>query len=72
MLLQLPEDSIDLEEVEREILRQSLEKHGGNQTRAAQYLNITRSALIYRRQKYGLASAETPEGKGSDDVPLDK
>ncbi|MBL8208326.1 MAG: sigma-54-dependent Fis family transcriptional regulator [Blastocatellia bacterium] len=58
VLIQLPDDGIDLEEVEREILRQALEKRGGNQTRAAQYLNITRSALIYRMQKYGLQSAE--------------
>jgi DNA-binding NtrC family response regulator len=45
---------IDLEEVEREILLQALEKHGRNQTRTAQYLNVTRSALIDRMQKYGL------------------
>ena len=54
VLIQLPDDGIDLEEVEREILRQALDKHEWNQTRAAQYLNITRSALIYRLQKYGL------------------
>ncbi|MGE0129199.1 MAG: sigma-54-dependent transcriptional regulator [Blastocatellales bacterium] len=59
VLIQLPDDGIDLEEVEREILRQALEKHSGNQTRAAQYLNITRSALIYRMQKFGLQQAET-------------
>ena len=58
VLIQLPDDGIDLEEIESEILRQALEKHGGNQTRAAQYLNITRSALIYRMQKYGLQQAE--------------
>jgi DNA-binding NtrC family response regulator len=58
VLIQLPDEGIDLEEVEREILRQALEKHGGNQTRAAQYLNITRSALIYRIQKYGLQQPE--------------
>jgi len=39
---------------------QALEKHAGNQTRAAQYLNITRRALIYRMQKYGLQQPETP------------
>jgi DNA-binding NtrC family response regulator len=65
VLIQLPDEGIDLEEVEREILRQALEKRGGNQTRAAQYLNITRSALIYRMQKYGLqlsdpADTESP------------
>lgn len=61
VLIQLPEDGIDLEEVEREILRQALEKRDGNQTRAAQYLNITRSALIYRMQKYSLQSDEPAE-----------
>ena len=61
VLIQLPDDGIDLEEVEREILRQALDKHDWNQTRAAQYLNITRSALIYRIQKYGLQSAEPAE-----------
>lgn len=61
VLIQLPDDGIDLEEVEREILRQALDKHDWNQTRAAQYLNITRSALIYRMQKYGLQSAEPAE-----------
>ncbi|MEP7270886.1 MAG: sigma-54 dependent transcriptional regulator [Acidobacteriota bacterium] len=60
VLIQLPDDGIDLDEVEREILRQALEKCGGNQTRTAQYLNITRSALIYRMQKYALQQAETP------------
>jgi two-component system NtrC family response regulator len=59
VLIQLPDDGIDLEEVEREILRQALEKHGWNQTRTAQYLNITRSALIYRMQKYGLQQPES-------------
>jgi len=72
VLLQLPDDGIDLEEVEREILRQALEKHGGNQTRAAQYLNITRSALIYRMQKYGLAAAETTEGKNGESASSEK
>ncbi len=72
VLLQLPDDGIDLEEVEREILRQALEKQGGNQTRTAQYLNITRSALIYRMQKYGLAAAETTEGKSGEGASLNK
>src|SRR5215813_11022839 len=69
VLIQLPDDGIDLEEVEREILRQALEKHAGNQTRAAQYLNITRSALIYRMQKYGLQQPETlnPSAEGRRD-----
>ncbi|MFQ5740807.1 MAG: sigma-54-dependent transcriptional regulator [Acidobacteriota bacterium] len=54
--LALPEDGISLEEVEKEILLQALEKHNWNQTRAAKYLNITRKTLIYRMEKYGISS----------------
>jgi DNA-binding NtrC family response regulator len=61
VLLQLPDEGIDLEEVEREILRQALDRQEWNQTRAAQYLNITRSALIYRMQKFGLQPPEQGE-----------
>ncbi len=52
--IQLPEGGIDLEKVEREILLQALEKHHWNQTHTARYLNLTRSALIYRMQKYSI------------------
>lgn len=54
MGLKLPEESIDLEEVEKEILLQALEKHGWNQTQAARYLNISRKTLIYRMEKFPL------------------
>ena len=52
--LKLPEEGLDLEEVEKEILLQALEKHDWHQTKAAQYLNISRKTLIYRIEKYGL------------------
>lgn len=52
--LELPAAGFSLEEVEREILRRALEIHNGNQSQAANYLGITRSALIYRMQKYDL------------------
>ena len=54
VLLELPPNGLSIEQVEREIIRQALEMHRGNQTRAARYLDITRSALIYRMQKFGL------------------
>ncbi|MGH9948560.1 MAG: sigma-54-dependent transcriptional regulator [Pyrinomonadaceae bacterium] len=50
----LPADPINLDDMEREIIRASLERHGGNQSQTSRYLGITRSALIYRMQKYGL------------------
>ncbi len=59
--LELPDGGISLEDVEKEILVRALEKYKGNQTHAAQYLNITRKTLIYRMEKYGLkpSSSET-------------
>lgn len=50
----LPSDPISLDDLEREIIRVSLHRHDGNQSQTSRYLGITRSALIYRMQKYGL------------------
>lgn len=50
----LPAEPINLEDVERQIILEALERHGGNQSQSSKYLGITRSALIYRMQKYGL------------------
>jgi two-component system NtrC family response regulator len=50
----LPPATLDLEQLEREIIRQALIKHQWNQTHTAKYLNITRNTLIYRMQKFGL------------------
>ncbi len=50
----LPAEPINLETVECEIIRAALNRFGGNQSQTARYLAITRSALIYRMQKYGL------------------
>lgn len=50
----LPAEPINLENLECEIIREALKRFGGNQSQTARYLGITRSALIYRMQKYGL------------------
>jgi len=50
-----PDEGIDLEEVEKEIIRQALEKNDWNQTQTAKYLNITRNTLIYRMQKFNFS-----------------
>jgi two-component system NtrC family response regulator len=63
--LKLPDEGIDLEQVEREILSQALQKHAGNQTRAAQYLNISRKTLIYRMEKFDLISPGIEETDAS-------
>ena len=54
VVVQLPEEGFRLQEVERDILLAALQRHDGNQTRAARYLGITRNTLIYRMQKYNI------------------
>jgi len=39
---------------ERELLRRALDAHGGNRTRAASALAITRQALLAKIRRYGL------------------
>jgi two-component system NtrC family response regulator len=53
-IIKFPDAGISLEEVEKELILKALEKSNGNQTKAAQLLGITRSALIYRSQKYNI------------------
>ncbi len=48
---QLPEEGIDLEQVELSLVRQAMERSGGNQTRAAELLGVTRDQLRYRLKK---------------------
>jgi DNA-binding NtrC family response regulator len=51
----LPESGIDLQEyvgnVERELIRQSLERTGGNKGRAAQLLNLKRTTLVEKLKR---------------------
>lgn len=51
-IIYFPEEGINLEEVEKELIIKALKICDQNQSRAAQLLSITRSALIYRMQKY--------------------
>ena len=50
----LPAEGVNLEEVERQLLVQALERAGGNQTHAAQLLGINRDQVRYRMEKFGL------------------
>ena len=54
LLVELPENGISLEGIERELLLRALDKFHGNQTQAARYLDISRRTLIYRMEKHGL------------------
>lgn len=50
----LPEDGLDLMDLERRVIEAVLEKTDGNQSAAARYLNLPRHKLIYRMEKFGL------------------
>ncbi|MCX6127563.1 MAG: sigma-54 dependent transcriptional regulator [Proteobacteria bacterium] len=50
----LPEQGINLEELERDLLLQSLERSRNNQTKAAELLGISRHTLRYRLEKHGI------------------
>ena len=47
----LPVEGIALEDVEMELVRQAIERSGGNQTKAAELLGISRDQLRYRLKK---------------------
>jgi hypothetical protein len=49
----LPEAGLDVEAVEKQLILQALQKFGGNQTRAAHFLNMSRRAFAYRLKKHG-------------------
>jgi transcriptional regulator with PAS, ATPase and Fis domain len=52
---------------ERMRIREALSRFGGNMARAAESLGMTRQALRYKIQKYGLASERSrPAGKGRE------
>lgn len=50
-LFPLPPDGVALEEVEFSLVKQALARSGGNQTRAADLLRISRDQLRYRMKK---------------------
>ena len=47
----LPADGVALEDVEMSLVRQAIERSGGNQTKAAELLRISRDQLRYRLKK---------------------
>ena len=54
VLFRLPAEGVRLEDVERQLLIQALERAGGNQTQAGHLLGINRDQVRYRAEKFGL------------------
>jgi len=57
-VINLPEEGYSLEQLEREVVVQALERNAWNQTAAARFLRIPRHTLIYRMEKYGIVPPE--------------
>jgi two-component system, NtrC family, response regulator AtoC len=52
--LDLPPGGIDFHDLENKLLQQALTLSGGNQTKAAKLLNLSRDTFRYRLEKHGL------------------
>lgn len=57
----LPDEGLDLEQLEISLLKQSLKKTSNNKSQAAALLGLTRSTFRYRLQKYGLEEVESSQ-----------
>jgi DNA-binding NtrC family response regulator len=51
--LKLPPEGVDIEEVEKELIRQALDSSDWNQSKAAKKLNLGIDAFRYRMKKFG-------------------
>jgi DNA-binding NtrC family response regulator len=60
----LPPGGISIEEVEKELIRQALERYEGHQVKAARSLGMSRDTLRYRMKKFGFSDDE-PEAPAS-------
>ncbi|MGA1847146.1 sigma-54-dependent transcriptional regulator [Deferribacter abyssi] len=52
--LNLPEDKLDLHELEKSIIMKVLDKFKGNKSKAADYLCVPRHVLLYRLEKFNI------------------
>ncbi len=55
----LPPEGVNIEDVEKEYIRQALVRYDGNQTKAAKCLGLSLDTLRYRRKKFGLENYHT-------------
>ena len=55
--INVPPEGISIDELEKHLIITSLEIAGGNQTRAARFLKMSRDTLRYRMKKFGLGQS---------------
>ena len=69
-LFRLPPDGVNLEDVERQLLVQALERCGWNQTHAGHLLRMNRDQVRYRIEKFGLRAHHEHEAPHDAPVPV--
>lgn len=57
-VINLPDEGYSLEQLEREVVVDALERNSWNQAAAARFLKIPRHTLIYRLEKYGIVQPD--------------
>jgi len=62
----IPPEGLSLETLERELILQALERAGGNKSRAARLLGLTRRTLYSRMEKHGLREPGAAEEPGDE------
>jgi two-component system NtrC family response regulator len=60
-VVNLPDEGYSLEQLEREVVINALERNNWNQSSAARFLRIPRHTLIYRLEKYGIVPPDKQE-----------
>jgi DNA-binding NtrC family response regulator len=58
-LFELPEEGIDLEKLEKELIQKALARANGVATRAARLLHMNYKAFLYRLEKFGIRGADS-------------
>ena len=54
--IRLPEHGLNLDMLQADLIHQALSRTNGNRSKSARLLGISRDTLLYRIQKYGLAT----------------
>jgi transcriptional regulator with PAS, ATPase and Fis domain len=67
--IDIPDEGISLESLERELLEKAVRKAGGTLTRAARLLGISYRTLQYRLEKFGIAREVLPAPSGEPPDP---
>ena len=63
-VVRLPDQGCDLADIERDLVRQALERTNWNQTRAAKLVGISRDQVRYKMDKFGIAPPGCHPGGG--------